>query len=218
VRHLQESRLQAQGTWVRSHPRISGFIGVGVVAAGINMFHTFGPIHLQNDGPLGSLSGASFAFASSTPGPWTAGYQLCLQPGADPAVIESISPAAEVGSGLNYLGAYVREIAPDTSVTSSTGGIGEVQGFPPNVTQTLHPVAGYRVTHRCSWEEAQSATTASSPSTELDVGVGRRSPSAGGGWTGFTVAYSVGSTQYIATWDTGLYACGSGRPVSAMCT
>jgi hypothetical protein len=29
-----------------------------VVLAGINLFHTFGPIHLLNDRPLGSLSGA----------------------------------------------------------------------------------------------------------------------------------------------------------------
>jgi hypothetical protein len=49
-------------------------------------------------------------------------------------------------------------------------------------------------------------------------GAARRAPSAGGGWTGFTVAYSVGSTQYVATWDTGLYACSTGAPVSAMCT
>jgi hypothetical protein len=186
--------------------------------AGVNLFHTFGPIHLHDDGPLGSLSGASFALDSSTAGPWTAGYELCIQPGADPAIIESISPASQVGSGLNYLGAYVREIEPDTSMTTSTGGIGEVQGFPPKVTQRLHPIAGYRVTHECSWEEAQSAANASSPYAELDVGMERRAPSAGGGWTGFTVAYSIGSTQYVATWDSGAYACGTGAPVSAMCT
>jgi hypothetical protein len=218
MRLLQEPRSQAKQTWARSHPRISGLIGVGAVVVGINMLHTFGPIHLHNDGPLGSLSGASFAFASSTSGPWTAGYELCLQPGAGPVIIESISPASEVGGGLNYLGAYVREMTPDTSVATSTGGIGDVQGFPPNATQTLHPVAGYRVTHECSWEGAQSATYGSSPHTELDVGIGRRAPAAGGGWTGFTVTYSVGSTQYVVTWDTRLYACATGAPLSAGCT
>jgi hypothetical protein len=125
---------------VRSHPRISVLIGVGVVVAGINLFHTFGPIHLHDDGPLGALSGASFAFASSTPGPWTSGYDLCLQPGTDPAIIESVTPAGPVGGGLKYLGAYVREIEPDTSMTTNTGGIGEIQGFPPTVTQALRRV------------------------------------------------------------------------------
>jgi hypothetical protein len=203
---------------VRSHPRLSVLIGVGVVFAGINLFHTLGPIHLHNDGPLGALSGASFAFDPSSPGPWTSGYGLCLQPGADPAIIESVTPAGPVGGGLKYLGARVREIAPDTSMTTNTGGIGEVQGFPPKVTQALRPVAGYRVTHVCTWEEPQSASNAQGPYTELDVGDARNAPSAGGGWTGFTVAYSVGSTQYVATWDTGLYACGTGAPVAPMCT
>lgn len=203
---------------MRAHPLLAALIGVGVVLAGINLFHTFGPIHLHNDGPLGSLSGASFTFDSSTPGPWTSGYSLCLQPGADPVTIESVSPASEVGSGLNYLGAYVREIQPDTSMTTSTGGIGTVQGFPPKVTQTLHPVAGYRVTDACSSEGAQSATSVFPAYTELDVGIGRRAGPAGGGWTGFTIAYSVGSTQYVATWDTAIYACGTGTPVGTMCT
>src|ERR1700676_4043821 len=130
MRQLQEPRSQAKEAWARSHPRISGLIGVGAVVLGINMFHTFGPIHLRNDGPLGSLSGGSFAFASSTSGPWTAGYELCLQPGADPVIIESISPASELGGRLDYLGAYVRAITPVTSVATSTGGIGDVQGFP----------------------------------------------------------------------------------------
>ena len=203
---------------MRSHPRISGVIAVAVVFAGINLSHTFGPMHLHNDGPLGSLSGASFAFDPSTTGPWTSGYGLCLQPGADPAIIESIAPADEVGAGLRYLGAYVRKMAPDTSTATNTGGIGTIDGFPPKVTQTLHAVTGYRVTHVCSWEVAQSASSAQATYTELDVGIARRSPSAGGGWTGFTVTYSVGATQYVATWDTGIYACGTGAPVSTMCT
>lgn len=51
-------------------------------------------------------------------------------------------------------GAYVREIALDTSTATNTGGIGTIDGFPPKVTQTLHAVTGYRVTHVCSWEVA----------------------------------------------------------------
>lgn len=67
-----------------------------------------------------------------------------------------------MGRGLQYLGADVREIEPDTSMTTSTGAIGEIQGFPPTVTQALHPIAGYRVTQECSREEAQPASNAPS--------------------------------------------------------
>jgi hypothetical protein len=217
VLRIQESGSQAQEAWARKHPWFAGLVGAGVVLAGINFFHTFGPIHLHNDGPLGSLSGAGFAFDPSTSGPWTAGYDLCLQPGAQQVTIESVTPASEVGAGLNYLGAYVREIVPDTSTTTNTGGIGSLDGFPPKVTQALHPVRGYRVTHECTWEESQPPSSMG-PYTELDVGVGRRSLSADGGWTGFTVTYVEGLTQYVATWDTDLYACGTGTPTVAMCT
>jgi hypothetical protein len=216
VLRIQESGSQAQEAWARKHPWFSGLIGAGIVLAGINFFHVFGPIHLHNDGPLGALSGAGFAFDSSTSGPWTAGYELCLQPGADQVIIESIAPASEVGAGLKYLGAYVREIVPDTSTTTNTGGIDTGSGFPPTVTQTLHPVRGYRVTHECSWEESQPPSS-QGPYTELDVGVGRRSLSEDGGWTGFTVTYVEDLTQYVATWDTELYACGTGPPTVAMC-
>jgi hypothetical protein len=212
VLRIQESGSQAQETWARKHPWFSGLIGVGVVLAGINFFHVFGPIHLHNDGPL-ALAGAGFAFDPSTPGPWTAGYDLCLQPGADQAIIESVVPASAVGTGLDNLGAYIREIVPGQS---SSGGIDTSSGFPPKVTQTLHPVHGYRVTHECSWEGSQPPSPAA-PYTELDVGVGRRSLSADGGWTGFTVTYVEDLTQYVATWDAELYACGIGPPTVAMC-
>jgi hypothetical protein len=194
----------------RSRPRISALVAVAAIAAGIiaeiNVFQTFGPIHLHNDGPLGSLSGASFAFASDTTGPWTAGYELCLQAGADPVMIESVSPASLVGDGLTYLGAFVREIPGLTDTSTRTGAIGNIAGFPPTVSETLRPVAGTPVTHPCTGNGPLS------PYTELDVGVGKPAHSTGGGWTGFTVDYRVGLTQYIATWDTGLYACGPSQP------
>jgi hypothetical protein len=170
--------------------------------------------NFRNPGHVLRRRGCGRTLASRCLSAWVS----CLQPGTDPAIIESVTPAGPIGGGLKYLGAYVREIEPDTSMTTNTGGIGKIQGFPPTVTQALRPVADYRVTHVCSWEEPQSANNAQGPYTELDVGAARRAPSAGGGWTGFTVAYSVGSTQYVATWDTGLYACRAGAPVSMMCT
>jgi hypothetical protein len=203
--------------WLRSHPRRSGLLAVaaaaGVVVAGINVFHTFGPIHLHDDGPLGSLSGAGFAFASSTTGPWTAGYELCLDHGIDPAIIQSVSPASLVGSGLTFLGAFVREIPAGPSGAPTSGSIGTVEGYPPTISGAHHAVAGYPVTHQCSTNGSHQPF----PYTELDVGVARAAHASGGGWTGFTVAYIVDSTPYVVTWDTGLYACGPGASVSALC-
>jgi hypothetical protein len=213
---IQEPGSQVRETWARKHPWVSGLIGAFVVLAWVNVFHVFGPIHLHDDGPLGSLSGASFAFDPSTPGPWTAGYELCLQPGAGPATIETVAPAGVVGNDASYLGAYVREITPESATTDSSPGIDTGEGFPPKVTQRLHPVAGYRVTHECSWEGPQPANPLA-PYTELDVGMGRQTPSSGGGWTGYTVTYVDDSTQYVVTWDTSLYACTSGAPVAAVC-
>jgi hypothetical protein len=209
---VQESGSPGSATLMRSHPRLSRLIavvgGAAVVFLGINVLHTFGPTHLHNDGPL-VLSGAGFAFASSTPGPYTGGYVLCLQQGTDPAIIESISPASTVGIGLNYLGAFVRDLPADTG-----DGIGTSEGFPPKVAEKLLPVACYRVTHQCSWLGGQSPNSTPPASAELDVGIGRRSQLTGGGWTGYTVAYVVDSTQYVATWDNGIYACGQDAPAS----
>jgi hypothetical protein len=207
---VQESGSQVSSTLVRSHPRLSRLIAVvgtaAVVFAGINLLHTFGPTHLHNDGPL-VLAGAGFAFDASNTGPWTGGYVLCLQQGTDPAIVESVSPASTVGIGLNYLGAFVRDIPADTG-----GGIEESEGFPPKVAEKLLPVPGYRVTLQCSWLGGQSPNNASA---ELDVGIGRRALATGGGWTGYTVAYVVDSTQYVATWDNGIFACGRDAPASA---
>lgn len=210
---VRESGSQGSTRLVRPHTRLSKLIAVlgtaAVVFAGINLFHTFGPTHLHNDGAL-VLGGAGFAFASSTTGPWTEGYVLCLQQGTDPAIIESVSPASTVGIGLNYLGAFVRDLPADPR-----DGLGGSERFPPNVAEKLLPVSGYRVTHQCSWLGGQSLNSVYPASTELDVGIGRRSQSTGGGWTGYTVAYVVDSTQYVATWDNGIYACGQDAPASA---
>ena len=172
--------------------------------------HTFGPIHEHHDGPLGPLSGASFAFAPSDSGAWTSGYELCLEQGTDPVILESVSPVDGGGAKPNFLGAFVRAIPAD-----SGGAIGTVRGFPPTVSETLHADNGYQVTQHCNFSQPTPARPTSY--TELDVGIGRPSPFTGGGWSGFTVAYRVGSTQYVATWDTGLYMCGPTAPAASGC-
>ena len=196
-------------------PVLSAAAAAVLVLGGINLFHTFGPIHEHNDGPLGPLSGASFSLnAESGSGPWTSGYELCLEDGPDAVILESISPSSDAGTGLDFLGAVVRVIH-----AGANDSIGEEAGYPPRVTEVLHPVAGYRVTQQCNFtlggkpnDQPQPTTTA-----ELDVGVGKPAVSTGGGWTGFNVAYRVGATEYIATWDTGFWICGPTAPAAASC-
>lgn len=215
MRQGRATESQVANARTESPPRGSWLLVVAVITAGflaaINLFHSFGPIHLHDDGPLGSLSGAGFAFDSHSTGPWTMGYELCLAQASDPVIIESVSPASRVGGRLNYLGAFVREI-PGLAVDSTrTGAIGGTGGFPPTVSETLRPVAGYHVTHQCASNGAQS------PYTELDIGIGRNADSIPGGWGGYTVDYRVGTTEYVVTWDTGIYDCGAHLPASAVC-
>ncbi len=219
VRQVQGSEAVVAEMWVRSHRRLAGLLCLlaagAVVFAGINLLQTFGPIHLHDDGPLGSLSGAGFSFNANDPGPWTSGYELCLQQGSTPAVLESVTPAGTVGNGLRYLGAYVRQIPADTVAASYTGGIAAIDGFPPKVNEALRPVAGFAVTRQCDYN-VPNPPPLRSPA-ELDIGAGKPAGFTGGGWSGFTVTYRVGRTEYVVTWDTGLYACGPHAPAVAMC-
>lgn len=190
-------------------PVLSAAAAAALVLGGINVFHTFGPIHLHNDGPLGALSGASFAFDAGATGPWTAGYELCLEPGSDAAVLESVSPVSAGGPELVFLGAFVRDPA------FGIGGI--VRGFPAAMPGAREPVSGYRVTQECDSSGGQP-TGAPQVTTELDIGIGTPAQSTGGGWSGYTVAYHVGTTQYVVDWDTGIAVCGPTAPASSACT
>jgi hypothetical protein len=194
-------------------PLLSAATAAALVFVGINLFHTFGPIHEHNDGPLGGLSGASFAFDAGATGPWTVGYELCLQPGADPAILESITPVSAGGREPVFLGAYV--VDPPAGTESLIGG-GNVRGFPPATFGNLLPVAGYRVTQECN-SSGGEPTGAPQVTSGLYVGVGTPAQSTGGGWSGYTVTYRVDATQYIVDWDTGIYICGPTAPASSGC-
>jgi hypothetical protein len=194
-------------------PVLSAAAAAVLVLGGINLFHTFESIHEHNDGPLGPLSGGSFSLEpESGSGPWTSGYELCLEDGPDAVILESIAPTSKAGTGLRFLGAVVRVIHPGTNDS-----IGEEAGYPPRVTDVLHPVAGYRVTQQCNFTRDGQPNGQPQPTTELDVGIGKPPGSTGGGWSGFNVAYRVGTTQYIATWDTGFWICGPTAPAAASC-
>jgi hypothetical protein len=144
----------------------------------------------------------SFTFEpDSGKGPWTVGQELCLAQGTTPAVIVSVAPVRADGSGYVYVGALVREFR-----FASNESILDVSGFPPHVTQALHPVAGYAVTTPCS-------DTGPPPNyTELDLGFGRGTGSDGGGWTGLKVTYEVGNQRYVLTLNNEIYVCGSAIP------
>ncbi len=201
-------------TAVRPDRRVSTILACVAVAvatvAGINVFHAFGPIHLHNDGPL-AFGGAGFTFdADSGPGPWTAGYQPCIQQGTDPVILESIAPTAEQGNGLRLIGAFVRLIPVDAG-----GAIGEIPGFPPQVSEVLQPIDGYAVTQQCNFNSSEPPVPTST--TEIDMGVANPVGSTGGGWSGVTVDYRVGATQYVVTFDAPLYICGPSAPAAAQC-
>ena len=126
----------------------------------------------------------------------------------DPAVIERISPAAVVGSGLTYLGAFVREFPSHQGDLS----IGGVKGFPPNVPDELHPATGYSITKPCA------ATGEPAVYEELDIGLAKPIDSSGGGWNGINVAYRIGSTHYVLTLNNFVFTCGPSTPAYAGCS
>ena len=200
-------------TATRQDRKVAQVISVAAAAvlvfAGINLFHTFGPIHETNDGPL-SLGAAGMALAPGDSGAWTIGDELCLEQGTDPVILESLSPVNGGGAAPSFLGAFVREIPGDAG-----GGIGSERGFPPVVSEKLYPVDGYQVTQQCNFNQPVPATPP--PSIELDVGIARPPSFTGGGWSGWTVSYRVGSTQYVATFDGALYMCGPTAPAGSGC-
>lgn len=200
-------------TSVRPDRRVSTIIACVAVAvaafAGINVFHAFGPTHLDDDGPL-VLGAAGFTFDADSTGPWTLGYQPCIEQGTDPIILESIAPASETGNSLHFLGAFARLIPVDTG-----GAIGSVGGFPPHVLQALQPVAGFAVTQQCNFNSNQPPAPTST--SEIDVGVSRLAGATGGGWSAYTVDYRVGSAQYVVTFDADVYICGPAAPAAAQC-
>jgi hypothetical protein len=157
--------------------------------------------HTDGSGPLGSGPGGganslTMGWFPNDPGPWTVGYELCLVQGTDPAIIERVSAARSVGSGLNLLGAAFIDFGV------GTGGIGDISGYPPKVPETLHPAIGFAVTQVCP-------SSGSPPrNVQLVVGVAKPAGSHGGGWENTDIAYRVGTHQYVVTVNQSFYACG----------
>jgi hypothetical protein len=155
---------------------------------------------LSSGGPSGSLNAFTFE-PDSGKGPWTFAQELCLAYGDAPAVIESIEPARADGSGYAFIGALAREFP-----FASNESILEVSGFPPSVTQALHPAVGYAVTTACS------SSGPPADYTELDLGFGRGTGTDGGGWTGLKISYRGAAQKYVLTVNDEIYVCGSAIP------
>jgi hypothetical protein len=191
--------------------RVRALVGVGGVAAVLTLlfllyqaFPLFQPeAHRDGEGPLASAGDwhhqDTIAFDPVKGGPWTMGYRLCLAQGTQPAVIDSVGPAATVGSGFRFLGAYTRQF----TYTREHTPIGSVDGYPPSLPDTLHPVTGFSVSIPC-----QRATWGSIY-TELLIGFGRGTGTDGGGWRGIKVGYTVGGRHRIVTLGYNMLICGS---------
>jgi hypothetical protein len=195
------------------------WIGIGAAAAAALILVAYlvaqsRERHGDGDGPLGSVLGGSEAMlidpvaAGGTS--WTYGLRLCLNSGDSPAVLESVGPSKNVGTGFQFLGAGIREFTP----TPTHQTIISIGPWPPSRTDVPDPmqsVAGFVVSDPCSGG-------ARDPHTELLVGLGLTSVD-GGGWKGIEVQYSQAGRHHVLILDHDLMICGtsvdcSGPPAS----
>jgi hypothetical protein len=182
--------------------------GVAAVLALVFLLYEALPVfrpeaHRDGEGPLASAGDwhhmDTIAFDPVNGGPWTMGYPLCLAQGTEPALIDSVGPAATVGSGFRFLGASIRQF----TYTGEHTPIGSVDGYPPSLPDTLHPVTGFSVSTPCQ-RVAMGSTY-----TELLIGFGRGTGTDGGGWRGIKVGYMVGGRHRIVTLGYNMLICGS---------
>jgi hypothetical protein len=190
--------------------QLGALVALGcAIAAGALWIAAAGPfaptVHEDGAGPLGSegapvhLSKANDPLGGSITS-WTYGVRLCLLGGADPAILESVTPRATVGSGFRYLGASVRVFVypggHDAPIISDVG-------YPPSPTYAAPPFAelrGFQVTSPC-------ASPPDGPYTELMIGLARDGED-GGGWSGVDIAYTVGGMHRVLRLDRDLLICG----------
>lgn len=134
-----------------------------LVLAGVTVRLTATDRHSDGGGPLGSEGApAPYTKASDPLGgtltEWTYGLRLCLFSGNEPAILDSVSPEATVGSGFRLLGAKIRQFTLDWN---SHTPIISVVGYPPPasfVPDQLHDVEGFAVTSPCTHPPTGSYT------------------------------------------------------------
>lgn len=167
--------------------------------------------HLDGQGPLGSFgdtnSAVSMGFDPALGGPtWSAGLELCFARGDQPAVLDGkVGPAKIVGSGFQYLGAFVRRFP-----IGGGNPIGGIAGFPPPApwASSLRAVTGFVVDNRCQ----NPVVDKSIPYTELVLGFSRTSDPSGGGWLGVDVGYNAGFRHHVVSLNYNFLICGPAAP------
>jgi hypothetical protein len=191
-------------TDVQRHPRVVVGLGAALAALGFAIFW-FRPFAPTDHGPgEGALTAPGDPWTMGLdPAPadrWTLGIQLCAAEPPSVPVLDSVTPTGTVGS-FDFLGASMRRFAP----TNAHPPLLSVTGYPPDIPDTLVPVAGYAVQADCS-REAEFADY-----NELVLGIGRRGDS-GGGWLGEAVRYHVGGRQFVLRLDYVILVCGPSVP------
>jgi hypothetical protein len=193
---------------VRSHRTLfiaaTGLVLVAATLVGWRLLGSAAVRHRDGDGPLISgVGGTSMAFPAGAVGPWSLGIPLCLTT-AGPAIIDSVAPTRQLGTGARFLGAVIRTFTRSSSDTM----IISIHGFPPaEVPDMLSPAVGAQVSIACG--PLGAGDDPSAPITELLVGF-TVDGNSGGGWEGVDIGYSIGSTHHILEVGETIVRCGSG--------
>jgi len=77
-----------------------------------------------------------------------------------------------------------------------------MDGYPPQLPDSLRPAIGFSVSNRCV------ATGMPATYTKLLIGIDHGSGSAGGGWRGIKVGYSAGGRYFVVTLGYDILICG----------
>ena len=154
--------------------------------------------HRDGEGAVTSfddLEGFSRMAVDPKPGvdAWSYGMPLCLEEGNSGARLRDVSPTDTVGSGFEFVDAFIHEYAP----ARGDSGIISVDGFPPDISGTLIPIDGYILDTRCTQDRT----------VELIVGL-RMTSSDGGGWKGAKLSYTVGDDDYVLKIHNEMLICG----------
>ena len=182
-------------------------VGLGLAVLAFAWFAGQPLRHLDGAGPLASRNDAGHESFAALPRDgvvaWTYGTRLCLASGTDPAIIDTVTPAATVGTGFTVLGVRVRQFVP----TSTHEILISTDAFPPpasEVPDSLSDAHGYAVSTPCT-------DAVGSPYTELLVGLGKLGDD-GGGWKGIDIAYTIGGRQMVVFLNHDMLICGTSLP------
>jgi hypothetical protein len=177
-------------------------------AALLGAFSSSPAFYLDGQGPLASTGNYGHASSEGEPalgpgytGPRTLGFELCMRDSGPPAVIKSVSATQSIGDGYRILGMYARTI----DLSTGDEAILSVDGFPPHLPlgsahpDKLYPIAGYKVTARCS--------VIGHAYDELLIGLDA-APGQGGGWDGISVTYTVAGKTHTVRLPYRFFICG----------